>query len=346
MSIYKTSFTRAQIEEALNRALNVVTEGKSFTLKGEWTSGGSYANAASTIDVVLYDGVSYFCRVTHSGRSTNPKADATYWGQLAGYEPLIKNAAEADIADADALIFVDASDNDATKKVTFEDFKMLLPAGGGGAPLQLRVTATHIQWRAVGETDWADLVALSEITGPSGKSIVSITRTSGTGAPGTVDTYTITYTDSTTATFQVYNGADGEGSGDMTKAVYDTDGDGKVDAAEVADTANSVDWSDVQDKPSSMTPTSHATTHKTGGGDALTPADIGAAASSHTHTPSAVGLGNVDNVKQMPIAGGTFTGAAVAQTNTSYTTRQLRNVVMSTSDPSGGSNGDIWIKYT
>lgn len=31
--------------------------------------------------------------------------------------------------------------------------------------------------------------------------------------------------------------------------------------------------------------------------------------------------------------------------NTSYTTPQLRNVVLSTSDPSGGSNGDIWIKY-
>ena len=58
-----------------------------------------------------------------------------------------------------------------------------------------------------------------------------------------------------------------------------------------------------------------------------------------------VGLGNVDNVKQMPIAGGTFTGAVVSQANTSYTTRQLRNVVMSTGNPSGGSNGDIWIKY-
>jgi len=65
----------------------------------------------------------------------------------------------------------------------------------------------------------------------------------------------------------------------------------------------------------------------------------------HSVTAAQVGLGNVDNVKQMPIAGGTFTGVAVAQTNTSYTTRQLRNVILSTEDPSGGSNGDIWIKY-
>lgn len=33
-----------------------------------------------------------------------------------------------------------------------------------------------------------------------------------------------------------------------------------------------------------MKPSSHASTHKTGGSDAIAPADIGAAASSHTHT--------------------------------------------------------------
>ena len=63
-------------------------------------------------------------------------------------------------------------------------------------------------------------------------------------------------------------------------------------------------------------------------------------------TKADVGLSNVDNVKQMPIAGGTFTGVAVGQANTSYTTRQLRNITLSTADPSGGSNGDVWIKYT
>ncbi len=71
----------------------------------------------------------------------------------------------------------------------------------------------------------------------------------------------------------------------------------------------------------------------------------GSASNPHSVTKSQVGLANVDNAKQMPIVGGTFTGVAVAQSNTSYTTRQLRNVVLSTIDPSGGSNGDIWIKY-
>lgn len=50
--------------------------------------------------------------------------------------------------------------------------------------------------------------------GAPGIGIDSITRTSGDGSPGTTDTYTITYSDSTTSTFDVYNGADGsEGSG-------------------------------------------------------------------------------------------------------------------------------------
>lgn len=52
-------------------------------------------------------------------------------------------------------------------------------------------------------------------TGPqgnAGRGIVSITRTSGNGAAGTSDIYTIKYTDNTTSTFQVRNGANGTGS--------------------------------------------------------------------------------------------------------------------------------------
>lgn len=52
--------------------------------------------------------------------------------------------------------------------------------------------------------------------GDPGNSIQKIERTSGNGAPGTVDTYTVTLTDgSVGGTFQVYNGADGTGTGDF-----------------------------------------------------------------------------------------------------------------------------------
>lgn len=58
--------------------------------------------------------------------------------------------------------------------------------------------------------------------GDTGNGIAGIERTSGSGAAGTTDTYTITMTDGSTSAFQVYNGADGAGAGDMTKSVYDS----------------------------------------------------------------------------------------------------------------------------
>jgi hypothetical protein len=52
-------------------------------------------------------------------------------------------------------------------------------------------------------------------TGEQGVSISSVTLTSGDHSSGTLDTYTITYSDATTSTFQVYNGQDGAGTGNV-----------------------------------------------------------------------------------------------------------------------------------
>lgn len=48
----------------------------------------------------------------------------------------------------------------------------------------------------------------------------------------------------------------------------------------------------------------------------------------------------------IPISGGTLSGALVGAPNTNYTTPQFRNITMSTSEPSGGSNGQVHFKYT
>ena len=89
-----------------------------------------------------------------------------------------------------------------------------------------------------GNDGYSPTVSISEISGGNrvtvtdksgsknfdvmdGDSITSIVRTSGTGAAGTVDTYTVTTSSGGTYTFAVRNGADGKGSGDMMKSVYD-----------------------------------------------------------------------------------------------------------------------------
>ena len=58
-----------------------------------------------------------------------------------------------------------------------------------------------------------------------------------------------------------------------------------------------------------------------------------------------------ENVQQfatkMDKSGGVFTGIVTAQSNTSYTVRQIHNIILSTADADINSmqNGDIWIKY-
>lgn len=74
--------------------------------------------------------------------------------------------------------------------------------------------------------------------GDDGRGIKTIARTSGNGAAGTTDTYTITYTDNTTSTFAVYNGKDGENYA-LTEA----------DMTEIAEKTNNQFLSDDNESP-------------------------------------------------------------------------------------------------
>lgn len=72
-----------------------------------------------------------------------------------------------------------------------------------------------------------------------------------------IETPTLEDFEEAEAVWVKYIGDDGTGVGDMTKAVYDTNNNGKVDVAEKADEADSVDWDNVQNKPESFTPSAH-----------------------------------------------------------------------------------------
>lgn len=53
-------------------------------------------------------------------------------------------------------------------------------AGANGREVQLQTSATHVQWRYVGDTTWINLIALTAITGPQGPA----GATGATGATG------------------------------------------------------------------------------------------------------------------------------------------------------------------
>lgn len=91
----------------------------------------------------------------------------------------------------DATVKVTASGEDTAKVFNFE---FGIPKGAKGDK---------------GEPGTDGINGTNGNDGANGKGIASIIRTDGTGEPGTIDTYTITYTDNTTSTYEVYNGKDG-----------------------------------------------------------------------------------------------------------------------------------------
>lgn len=71
--------------------------------------------------------------------------------------------------------------------------------------------------------------------GLDGENVDHISKTDGTGLGGSTDTYTMWQDAAETiplGTFTVYNGADGNGVGDMLKSTYDSTDNGIVDDAE------------------------------------------------------------------------------------------------------------------
>lgn len=69
--------------------------------------------------------------------------------------------------------------------------------------------------------------------------------------------------------------------------------DSAVQPGDLATVATSGNYDDLTNKPSTFTPSTHASTHATGGSDAIAPSDIGAANTSHTHAASDITSGTL-----------------------------------------------------
>jgi len=137
----------------------------------------------------------------------------------------------------------------------------------------------HIRLRGESSGVWSDAIAL--VVGPKGDSgkdsfcyVAYASDTTGTGFSLTPEN-TLKYRaeihvateipsptadNFVTAVWMKYLGDDGQGVGDMTKAVYDSDADGKVDSAKEAvhaAAADAVPWTGVTGKPSTYAPAAH-----------------------------------------------------------------------------------------
>jgi hypothetical protein len=88
--------------------------------------------------------------------------------------------------------------------------------------------------------------------------------TTSTLTPGSNATVTnVGTTSAAIFNFGIPQGLPGTGSGDMTKAIYDTDNNN------VVDTCDSLAYSKLTSVPASFTPSAHASTHVTGGSDII-----------------------------------------------------------------------------
>jgi hypothetical protein len=134
---------------------------------------------------------------------------------------------------------------------------------------------------ATGSTDLVRKSQLDTLLG--GKAPLASPALTGTPTAPTPDSASNTTQLATTAFVQT--ALSSLGTGDMTKSVYDTTNNGKVDVAEVAD---AVAWTGITGKPSSFTPAAHMhATSEVTGLDAALSAKASLASPALTGTPTA-----------------------------------------------------------
>ena len=131
--------------------------------------------------------------------------------------------AATEVYDNDLLVL---EQNGEAKKLEGSALKQYIVGVGGIESISLNadytLTINYTNGTSYTTTSIRGATGAKGDKGDTGDTIGEIVKTGGTGAAGTRDTYTVynQYGDAISQ-FQVYNGADGQGVGDMVKNVYD-----------------------------------------------------------------------------------------------------------------------------
>ena len=401
LNLYNSSFSGEQIDEAigviLNGGISSAVEAAQQSADAAAKSASEAAGSAASVGAAATNAQSAASRASgsatesesyaHGGTGTREGEDednARYYAALA--QQAAGKAAEDAVADAENRLTQYVRDAEAAKDAA-EDAAQTLNSAEIDAAGHLILTAPDGSTRDLGD-----------VTGEDGSSIQSITRTAGNGAPGTADTYTVTLTNGSKTQFQVYNGKDGIGTGDMTAAVYDPQGKKqdifqyvsvqidthnedpnahaairKIISDHIGDTikhitaAERTKWDAMLPAsqkgaaggvaslgndgkvlagqlPATMTPAAHAASHKTGGSDALSPADIGAAAKASIVTATLAANGWADGVYILTVSGVTATSNQEILPAVGITAEQLEALQAANIQDGGQAAGNITLK--
>ena len=130
---------------------------------------------------------------------TDTESDGTTGGQVIIANNLTTNDPSGALSAAQGVVIKSRLDNIDESIIDIEKSIDELEKNGGNIDVSDQINAALQEAMDSGMFD--------------GRGILSIERTSGTGAAGTSDVYTITFTDNTTFVFTVYNGANGTSGG-------------------------------------------------------------------------------------------------------------------------------------
>jgi hypothetical protein len=223
--------------------------------------------------------------------------------------PAALKSAELAHNEVDNTLYIGKGDDGAGNATT------IVPVGGGGAFADLSTVQTvggaktfsivpKSSQDASGGTDLvrkSQLDTLLAAKAPLASPALAGTPTAPTAAPATNSTQIAT-------TAFVQEALSGIGPGDMSKSVYDTTNNGKVD---VAETAEAVPWTGVTGKPSSFAPSAHNhPTSEVAGLDAALAGKAPLASPTLTGTPTAPTATGGTNSTQ--IATTAFVAAAIS----------------------------------